>query len=267
MEQVARDKDRPEHGSANAVPLPQYGQGKGRRSWILRLLPVGVLLAGLGFAYLMGWHDYFSLAVLAESRETLKGFVGAHPLMAPLVFAFLYAIAVAFAFPAAWLLTVFGGFLFGWALSSLIVAVAATTGASLLFLAARNACGESLRGRLKGRVARLAHGFERNAFAYLLALRLAPVLPFVLLNIAPALFAVRLRTFVGATFIGILPGVVAYSWLGQGLESALLAAEARGSDLAARDLATPELTIGLTLIALVAVAGAVIKSRRQRHAE
>jgi uncharacterized membrane protein YdjX (TVP38/TMEM64 family) len=241
------------------------GSGRGWTAWSRRLWPLAILLAVLLLAYGMGGHHYVSLSALAESRDSLQTLVAGHPLMAPLVFAIAYALAVAVAFPAAWMLTVFGGFLFGWALSSLLVSLAATAGASVLFLSARHAFGHDLRHRLSGRVARLADGFENNAFAYLLALRLAPVLPFFLINIAPAFFAVRLRTYVGATFLGILPGVVAYSWLGQGLESALLAAEARGGEVTAADLATTELTIGLALIALVAAAGAIIKGLRSRN--
>ena len=245
-----------------AVPADPALEGGSATSWTRRLLPVAILIAVLIAAYIGGLHQYVSIAYLAESREALKQTVSDHPLLAPLVFAALYAAAVAVAFPAAWVLTLFGGFLFGWLLSTFLVAFAATLGASLLFLAARSAFGESLRGRFKGRLASLAEGFERNAFSYLLALRLAPVLPFFLVNVAPAFFAVRLGTYAAATFIGILPGVLAYSWLGQGLESALLAAERSGESLTPADLITLELTIGMFLLALVVVAGAVIKSLR-----
>lgn len=247
-----------------AVPADPALEGGTATSWTRRLLPVAILVAALVAAYVGGLHQYVSIAYLAESRGALKQMVADHPFLAPLVFAVLYAAAVAVAFPAAWVLTLFGGFLFGWLLSTVLVAFAATFGASLLFLAARSAFGESLRGRFKGRLASLADGFECNAFSYLLALRLAPVLPFFLVNVAPAFFSVRLGTYVSATFIGILPGVLAYSWLGQGLESALLAAERSGETLTPSDLVTLELTVGMVLLALVVLTGAVIKSLRTR---
>ena len=142
---------------------------------------------------------------MPTSRLSAAGFVA------------FYALAAAFSFPAAFVLTIFGGFLFGWlpgadrSPSSARPAVR-----RLLFLAARTAFGGFLRERLGGLAASLAEGFEQDAFAYLLVLRLAPFIPFFVVNIAPALFNVRLRTFVAATAIGILPGALAYSWLGQG---------------------------------------------------
>lgn len=232
--------------------------------WGWRLLPVLGLALLFGVGYLMGWQEYLSLEWLAESRVALKQLVADNPIAAPLLYAVLYALAVAVAFPAAWVLTLAGGFLFGWLVSSILVAFAATAGASLLFLVARTAFGASLRDRLSGRVEELAAGFERNAFAYLLALRLAPILPFFLVNIAPAMFSVKLRTYVAATFLGILPAVMAYSWIGQGLESALIAAERSGETLSPADLFTVELTIGLSLMALVVAVGAIVKGLRAR---
>lgn len=236
----------------------------GRSSWIRRLLPPLLLLVLFTTGYLMGWHQYLTLERLADSRVALKQFVNAYPLAAPLAYALLYALAVAIAFPAAWVLTLLGGFLFGWLLSSVLVVLAATAGASVLFLVAKTAFGESLRSKLSGRVDELAAGFEKNAFAYLLALRLAPILPFFLVNIAPALFAVRLRTYAAATLLGILPGVVAYSWLGEGLDSAFDAAEMSGETVSPADLVTVELTVGLALLALVVAVGAIVKGLRTR---
>jgi uncharacterized membrane protein YdjX (TVP38/TMEM64 family) len=232
--------------------------------WAWRVLPVLGLLVLFAAGYLMGWHEQLSLERLGESRVALKQLVADNPVVAPLAYALLYAAAVAVAFPAAWVLTLIGGFLFGWLVSSILVTFAATAGASLLFLVARTAFGARLRSRFSGPVETLAAGFERNAFAYLLALRMAPVLPFFLVNIAPAVFSVRLRTYAAATFLGILPAVIAYSWLGQGLESALIAAEQSGESLSPADLVTMELTVGLGLMALVVAVGAIVKGLHAR---
>ena len=232
--------------------------------WAWRLLPVLGLAILSATGYMMGWHEQLTLERLGESRAALKQLVADNPVVAPVAYAVLYAAAVAVAFPAAWVLTLMGGFLFGWLVSSILVAFAATAGASLLFLVARTAFGANLRSRFSGRVEELAAGFERNAFGYLLALRLAPVLPFFVVNIAPAMFSVKLRTYAAATFLGILPAVIAYSWLGQGLESALIAAERSGETLSPGDLVTVELTVGLSLMALVVAVGAIVKGLRAR---
>jgi uncharacterized membrane protein YdjX (TVP38/TMEM64 family) len=100
-----------------------------------------------------------------------------------------------------------------------------------MFLAARSAFGDFLRDKVGGRVRRLADGFEKDAFSYLLVLRLAPIFPFFVMNIAPALFNVPLRTYVAATFLGILPGTFAYAYLGQGIDSVLVAARQAGTEV------------------------------------
>lgn len=230
-----------------------------------RYLPAAIVVAGLAGGYLLGLHHYLTLEFLADSRERLTGLRDANPVLAPMVFAAIYALAVAFAFPAASILTIFGGFLFGWLLSSVLVAFAATIGASALFLAARSAFGDTLKARVGPRAAKLAKGFEDNAFLYLLALRLAPIFPFVVVNIAPALFDVRLRTYVAATFLGILPGVVAYTYLGEGIDSVILAADEAGREASFGDLLTPKISIAFVGLALVAIIPAIVRTLRNRR--
>lgn len=224
-----------------------------------RFVPLLFVLAGLGFGYAMGWHKYLTLDFLADSRLALKAFVSAYPVAAPLGFTLLYAVAVAFSFPAASVLTIFAGFLFGWLFGGVLAIIGATTGATVLFLAARTAFGGFLKERAGGAAARLSQGFERDAFSYLLVLRIAPFIPFFVVNIAPAVFNVRLRTFLAATLIGILPGAFAYAWLGAGVDSVLVAARRAGREVAVGDLVTPEITIAFAALALVAALAAVVR--------
>lgn len=237
---------------------------KGRAYW--RYVPLLVIVAGLAFAYAMGWQRYFTLAFLSESRDFLKDLVAGWPVLAPLGFFVAYALAVAFSFPAASVLTIFAGFLFGWLFGGVLVAFAATLGATLLFLAARSAFGDALRKRVKGPAAKLASGFEDNAFGYLLVLRLAPVFPFFVINIVPALFNVTLRAYVVATLLGILPGTFAYAWLGEGVDSVLEAAREAGREPSVGDLVTPEITLAFILLAVVAAIPTVIRTVRKRLA-
>ncbi len=236
--------------------------GENRTAW--RFLPIALVVAGLTFGYAMGWQHYLSLHYLATSREALKALVAANPVLAPLVFALLYVLIVTLSVPAAAVLTVFAGFLFGWPTGVILVVFSSTTGATLLFLAARTAFADVLRPRLGARAARLAEGFERDAFGYLLVLRLAPMLPFFIVNIAPAFFKVRLKTYVGATILGILPGTFAYTWLGVGMDSVIAAAQRAGRDVSVRDLATPQIMLAFVALALVAAIATVVRRWRGR---
>lgn len=233
----------------------------GEPSIFRRFLPVTLILAAFALCYSFGVQSYLSLDFLAHSRVALKSWVGEHTVLAPLLFVAFYALSVALSLPAASVLTVFAGFLFGWALGGSLAVVAATLGATVLFMAARTAFGDVLRARVGSWGARLAEGFRRDAFGYLLVLRLAPFFPFFAVNVAPAFFDVRLRTYVAATFIGIIPGTFAYAWLGTGLDSVLREAASSGHAVRVADLMTPELTIAFAALASVAAIAAFVKRR------
>lgn len=251
-------------GIAVTTESEEQQASAGKSSW-KRFLPIVVIIAGLGFGYAMGWHEFLSLEFLADSREMLKSTVADNYLLSLVGFLVLYALAVAFSFPAASVLTIFAGFLFGWLVGGTIVAFGATAGATAIFLAARSAFGDFLKDRVGGKVARLAEGFEKDAFSYLLVLRLAPVFPFFVINIAPALFNVPLRTYVIATFFGILPGTFAYAYLGEGVDSVLMAAREAGRDISIGDLVTTEITIAFAALATVAAIPTVVKNIRGRR--
>jgi len=143
----------------------------------------------------------------------------------------------------------------------------------VIFLAARTSVGEPLRARAGRPARRLAEGFEENAFSYLLFLRLVPLFPFWIINVAPALFNVPLRIYVAATAIGIVPGTFAYTLLGDGLDSAIEAQEAANPGCARAGtceievgaLFTPGLVAALVLLAVASLAPIVVKRLRARR--
>ncbi len=236
-------------------PSPQ------RLNW-WRFAPLALVLCGLVAGYWLGWQRYLSLSYLAESRVALKQAVAANRALAMGAFGVLYTLAVAFSFPAASVLTIFGGFLFGWLAGGLVVAIAATLGATLIFLAARSAFGETLLRRAGGAAKKLAQGFQDNAFSYLLVLRLAPIFPFFVVNVAPALFNIGVRTYVAATLIGILPATFVYAYLGQSIESVLIAAQQSGTTPSIKDLVTPQLQLAFLLLALLALVPIIVRKMR-----
>ena len=227
-------------------------RGPQRSRW-WRFAPLAIVLGGLTLGYALGLQRYLSLMFLAESQETLKATVEQNRALSLLFFGAVYALAVAFSFPAASILTVFAGFLFGCVAGGSVVAIAATLGATAIFLAARSAFGEGLTRKVGGKAAKLAAGFEKNAFGYLLSLRLAPVSPFFIVNIAPALFNIPLRTYVAATLLGILPGTFAYAYLGEGIGGVLETARQTGVAPSVKELLTPKIQIAFLALALIAL--------------
>jgi len=232
---------------------------------LMRFAPVGIVVLGLALGNALGLQDYLSLGYLAEQRQALRAYVDANVIWSALLFISVYILAVAFSFPAASVLTIFGGFLFGWLLGGALVAVGATIGASILFLATRSAFGSFLRQRVDGVIKKLADGFRENAFGYLFVIRLAPIFPFFVVNIAAALFDISLGRFVAATFLGILPGTFAYAYLGQGVDSVLVAAQAAGREAQISDLVTREITLAFFALAVVALIPTIVKQVRPRR--
>lgn len=182
-----------------------------------RLWPLAVLVLGLGLFFALGLNRYATLDTLRDNRQALSAWVAANELEAALVYMGVYALMVAFSVPGALVATLTGGFLFGTVIGGFCTVVAATIGATILFVAAKSALGDVLRARAGSSIARMEEGFRENAFSYLLVLRLVPIFPFFLVNLAPAFLGVSLLTFVGATFIGIIPGTFVFASLGNGL--------------------------------------------------
>jgi uncharacterized membrane protein YdjX (TVP38/TMEM64 family) len=205
----------------------------------------------------LGLHHYLSLDALRGSRESLTAFVGENGFLAAAAYVFCYVIAVAVSFPGASILTIAGGLMFGWALGTGLALVAATAGATLVFLIARTSFGEVIAERTGARMQRLREGFQKEGFGYLLFLRLVPVFPFWLVNLAAALFGVPLLTYVAATAVGILPGTFVFAYFGHGLASAL---DSDGTPLSA------QLFIALALLGVMAlVPGLLRRWRRGRE--
>jgi uncharacterized membrane protein YdjX (TVP38/TMEM64 family) len=206
--------DSERHGDARSAR-------RGRGAVLARWAPLAVVAVALALGYAFGLQDYFSRDVLRDYREGLTGFVAANPGLAPLAYLLVYALAVTLSFPGASLLTIAGGFMFGALVGTALTVVAATIGATLIFLIARTSLGDLLAQKAGPRIRRLRDGFQEDGFNYLLFLRLVPLFPFWLVNLAAALFGMRVLPYVAATAIGIVPGTFAYSYFGQGLGSAL----------------------------------------------
>lgn len=198
------------------------GQRK-QKPLALRLLPLALIVAAAGAVWWSGLLDYVSLQQLADNREALRNYVDANLAPAILAFIGIYAAVVALSLPIAAPLTLTGGFLFGWLVGGLATVVAATLGAVIIFLLARTALADTFSRKAGPLLCRCRDGFHENAISYLLFLRLVPLFPFWVVNLAPALLGVTLRDYVIATFIGIIPATFAIALTGAGLDSVLVA--------------------------------------------
>ena len=255
---------------------------RGATNWLKRLWPLLLLVAAGGFVLAMGWHRYLTLEHLAANRETLRALIEGHLLLALAVFVALYSVTIALSLPGGAVLTIAGGFLFGWFAGGIASIIGATLGATVVFLIARSTLREVLVARAGPALKRFAEGFREDAFSYLLFLRLVPIFPFWLVNLAPGLLGVAFSTYVLTTVLGIIPGTFAFSLAGNGLDSVIEAQQAAHQSCLAKAgeggqdscpyglepsaLLTPELIAGLVALGVVSLIPVAVKWYRRRAA-
>ncbi len=231
-----------------------------RMRTLLRLWPLLPVLLILAAGYASGLQDELNWASLARREVALRALVESHPAAMAAGFVALYATAVAVSFPGAVVLTVTSGLLFGTVLGGMLTVFGATAGSVIIFLAARSALAPFLAARAGPFIERYRAGIARDTFSYVMALRLIPVIPFWLVNLAPALLGARLLPFAAGTFLGIIPATTVFASLGAGI-GAILAAGGR-PDLTVI-LSPPVLLplLGLAALALAPVAWRAWKGR------
>jgi len=243
-----------------------------------RFAPVAVILVAMAAVFASGAYRHLSLETLVRHRMAIDAFMAHHMIVALGAFVAIYIVVVALSIPGALFLTISGGILFGALVGGAASVVGATAGATLIFLVARSACGESIVRRAGPLACKLAAGFRADAFSYLLFLRLVPAFPFFLVNLVPAVAGVKLRTFVAATAIGIVPATFAFAFFGSGLDSVLAAQEGgyRACIAAGRTecpvhfdvsaIVTPQLLAAFAALGALALIPVLVKRLKARHA-
>jgi uncharacterized membrane protein YdjX (TVP38/TMEM64 family) len=245
------------------METPATDNGKPRLS-LVRLIPLLVLGAGLAAFFALGLNEYLTLDLLKENRDGLKAWVHDHKTQAVLLFIVAYIVVAAFSLPLGALLSVAGGFLFGSVFGAAWIVIGATIGATILFLVAKTALGEPLRVRFAAQIQKMEEGFRANAFSYLLLLRLVPLFPFWLVNLAPAFLGVSVVTFVVTTLIGIIPGAFVFASIGNGLNALFEAGEEPDLSLLAL-LSRPDFfipIIGLIALSLIPIVYRVFAKKK-----
>jgi uncharacterized membrane protein YdjX (TVP38/TMEM64 family) len=243
------------------------------RAALRRYGPPALIAGIMAVAFLQGWHHQLTLENVVVQRDRFHDLLAEHRALSVLAYVAIYMLAVTLSLPGGLILSVAGGLLFGWALGSAAAVVAATLGATLVFVIARAVVGDSFRTRAGPWLVKLAQGFQKDALLYMLFLRLVPAFPFWFVNLAPAVLGVPLKTFVLGTFVGIIPATLAFASAGAGLDSVIAAAKAEyaacvalhGPEkcklmIHASSFLTRELIQALILIGVVAVIPVVIKS-------
>lgn len=234
----------------NTKPLLAFA----KRFGLLIVLGVAVVIA-----LALGATDRISLSELKAQREALVAFVDAYWWASAAVYLALYVTVVALSLPLALVMTLTGGFLFGPVVGGLMAVTGATLGSTIAFLACRTAFGDLITRRAGPAVTKLAEGFRRDAFSYLFTLRILPIAPLLLINIAAGLAEVPVATFMTASFIGMAPGSFVYAFLGAGLGEVF----ERGGEPNLSIVMEPQIFLPLLGLAALALAPAIVRLVRR----
>ena len=184
---------------------------------VRRFGPALLILAAVIAAFASGLTRHLTLHELAHRREAVEAAVHAHPWIGLAAYVAAYTALIALSLPVALVMTLTGGLLFGPWLGGLAATISCTIGSAIIFLVCRIAAGDLVRERAGATAARIEAGVRANAFAYIVVLRLLPVAPFWLINLALGLIDIPLLTYVAASFIGILPVSLIFATVGSGL--------------------------------------------------
>lgn len=219
------------------------------------MVVAAAFIAVIAAYFAFGGPRYLSPDQLDAHRDALLAFATAHPIAAPAIAFATYALIVALGLPAGIVFSLACGMLFGRFGGTLVAVCGEAAGGTLAFFAARHLFADAARARLGATLARVDAPIRRHAFLYLLFLRMVPVFPFFVVNIAPAFTTIPLATFVAATFAGAIPATFVYASLGEAL--------GRAASLA--DALSPRTFVLLALLGVVALLPVVVTKLRERR--
>ena len=218
----------------------------------LLIIIVIVILVALFFYYDLG--RYFTLESLKAHRAQLAAFYATHRVAMVAAFMALYVVQTALSLPGAAILSLAAGAIFGAVMGTVYANIAATIGATLAFLVTRYLLHDTVMQKFGDRLEKLNRELEARGLNYLLFLRLVPVFPFFLINLAAGLTRLPLRTFVIGTMLGIIPGGFVYCNAGASLATVTTLGE----------VATPRVLGSIALLGLFALVPVIYGKIRGR---
>jgi pyruvate/2-oxoglutarate dehydrogenase complex dihydrolipoamide dehydrogenase (E3) component/uncharacterized membrane protein YdjX (TVP38/TMEM64 family) len=184
---------------------------------LIKILLGLAVIAAIAAFFIFDLGRFLNLETLKAQQAALKSSVEANPTQTIFTFAGVYVLFTALALPAAGLLSLLGGALFGLWKGSAIVVVAATIGATLAFLGTRFLFRDFIKSKFGEKLKSVDAGVVKDGAFYLFGLRLIPVMPFFLINTAMGLTSMKTLTFFWVSLVGMIPGTLAYVNAGQEL--------------------------------------------------
>ena len=174
---------------------------KGKHSRIVLLV---IMLLFIGAFFLFDLGQYLNLDYLKARQTDLDNYYHAHPLKTSLIFFCIYVVLTGLSLPAAGIMTLAGGAIFGLLWGTVLASFASVLGATLAFLASRFLFRDIVQSRFSSYLIIVNNGIHKDGAFYLFTMRLIPIFPFFIINAVMGLTAMRTFTFAGVSQIGML---------------------------------------------------------------
>jgi len=178
---------------------------KTNKIWLL-ILFVALLFAFIG----LNLDQYLSLAYFSQQKENIFSYQAQHPVLTASIYFVVYVIVTALSLPAAAVITLIGGAIFGLAKGVILVSFASTIGATISFLIARTLLRDAVEKRFANSLKTINKGIEKDGNFYLFGLRLVPLFPFVAVNLLMGLTTIRTSRYFVISQLGMLPGTLVF---------------------------------------------------------
>jgi pyruvate/2-oxoglutarate dehydrogenase complex dihydrolipoamide dehydrogenase (E3) component/uncharacterized membrane protein YdjX (TVP38/TMEM64 family) len=175
-----------------------------------RILLLLIIMIFFGFFFIFDLQQYLTLDALKSKQAAIEAYRNNHYGLSVFFYGLLYIVITGLSLPGATILTLAGGAIFGLLWGTIIVSFVSSIGATLAFLAARFLFRDVIKARFGLRLSDIDDGVTREGAFYLFTLRLVPVFPFFMINLAMGLTALRTRTFYWVSQVGMLAGTFVY---------------------------------------------------------
>ncbi len=180
------------------------------RRTIKKIVVIGAIVAMIAAFWAFDLGQYLTISYIKQSQEKFQLLYSEHRAAVIAAYMAIYILVTSLSLPGAAVMTLGGGALFGLLAGTVTVSFASTIGATIACFVARFVLRDWVQSKFAGRMKKIDEGVEREGAFYLFTLRLIPLFPFWMINLAIGLTRMRLRTFYWVSQVGMLPGTIVY---------------------------------------------------------
>ncbi len=170
---------------------------------IVVLLVIATLI---GCFFIFDVQQYLDFAYVKSKQQVITDYFHAYPLKTILIFFFVYVVVAALSLPAVGVLSILSGAIFGLLPGTGIVLLAATLGATIAFWFSRYVFRDFVQNCFGDKLQVINRGIEKDGAFYLFTLRLIPIFPFFIINLAMGLTPMRTIVFFVTSLAGMIAG-------------------------------------------------------------